>query len=124
MIHTIIISLLIEKLSYLLRPQSFSFQIVSEFMATFVKFSNFCPKGGAFDSLFCPEGRLFVHNNCPGGRVFAPFKSCSGGMVLDEIDTYIICSKVVFAQRLFHIRMVLYGFDRCLLGLFLTCVGH
>ena len=41
MIYTIIISLLIEKPFYLLRPQSFSFQIASEFIDTFLKFSNF-----------------------------------------------------------------------------------
>ena len=33
MIYTLIISLLIEKLFYLLRPQSFSFQIVSNTQA-------------------------------------------------------------------------------------------
>ena len=45
MIYTIIISLHIEKQFYLLRPQSFSFQIVSEFTDTFVKFSNFMSRG-------------------------------------------------------------------------------
>ena len=90
--YTLIISLLIEKPFYLLRPQSFSFQIVSEFIDIFVKFSDFMSWGGAFDSLFCPEGRVFVHNDCPWGRVFAHFKSCpGGGMVLDEVDT---CIKV------------------------------
>ena len=79
MIYTLIISLLIEKPFYLLRPQSFSFQIVSEFIDIFVKFYTLCPGGGAFDSLFCPKGRVFVHNNCLGGRVFASFKSCPGG---------------------------------------------
>ena len=83
MIYILIISLLIKKPFYLLRRQSFSFEIVSEF-------SNFMSRGGAFDSLFCPGGRVFVHNYCPGGRVFAPFESCpGGGMVLDEIDTCI-----------------------------------
>ena len=67
MIYTLIISLLIEKLFYLLRPQSFSFQIVLEFIDIFVKFSNFMSRGWGFDSLFCPEGRAFVHNDCPGG---------------------------------------------------------
>ena len=87
MIYTLIISLLIQKPFYLLSLQSFSFQIVSEFTDTFVKFpvkfSNFMSGGGAFDSLFCPEGRVFVHNDslfCPRGRVFAPFKSCPGGL--------------------------------------------
>ena len=40
MIYTSIISLLIEKLFDLLRPQSFSFQMVSYFIDIFVKFSN------------------------------------------------------------------------------------
>ena len=79
MIYTIIISLLIEKPFYLLRPQSFLFQIMSEFMDTFVKFSDFMSQGGAFDCLFCPEGRVFVHSDCPWGRVSASFKSCPKG---------------------------------------------
>ena len=53
---------------------------MSEFIDTFVKFSNFMSRGGAFDSLYCPERRAFVQNDCPGGRVFAPFKSCPGGL--------------------------------------------
>ena len=40
MINPLIISLFIEKPFYLLRSQSFSFQIVSEFTDIFVKFSN------------------------------------------------------------------------------------
>ena len=31
-----------------------------------------------------------MHNDCPVERNFAPFKSCPGGMVLDEVDTCII----------------------------------
>ena len=80
MIYTLIISLFIEKPFYLLRPQSFSFQIVSEFTDIFMKFLTLCPGGGAFDSLFCPEGRVFVHSDCHGGGGFAPFKSCPGGL--------------------------------------------
>ena len=53
---------------------------MSEFIDTFVKFSNFMSRGGAFDSLYCPEGRVFVQNDCPGGRGFVPFKSCPGGL--------------------------------------------
>ena len=41
MIYTLIISLLIEKPFYLLSPQSFLFQIVSEVINIFMKFSNF-----------------------------------------------------------------------------------
>ena len=87
MIYSFIVSLLIEKLFYLLRPQSFSFQIVSEFIDIFVKFSNFMSQGGAFDSLFCPKERDFVQYDCP-----------RGGVVLDEIDTCI--RKVKFFQSL------------------------
>ena len=82
MIYTLIISLLIEKpFSDLLRPQSFSFRIMSEFVDIFVEFSNFMSRGWGFDSLFCPEGRAFVPNDCPRGRAFSPVKSCPGGMV-------------------------------------------
>ena len=76
---TSIISLLMKPF-YLLSPQNFSFQIVSEFIDMFVKFSNFMSRGWGFDPLFCPEGRVFVHNDCPGGRAFAPFKSCPGDL--------------------------------------------
>ena len=79
MIYTIIISLLIEKPLYLLRPQSLSFQIVSEFIDTFVKFSNFMSQGWGFWFPVLSRGEGFVHNDCPGGRVFAPFKSCPRG---------------------------------------------
>ena len=78
MMYTIIISLLIGKPCYLLRPQSFSFQILSEFIDTFMKFSNFISRGWAFDSSFCPEGRDFVHNGCPGGG-FLLASSCVPG---------------------------------------------
>ena len=92
--YTIIISLFIEKPFYLLRPQSFSFQIVSEFIDTFVKFSNFMSQAWGFHFLFHPKGSVFIHNDCPGETVFASFKSCprgGGGVVFDEIDTCIIC---------------------------------
>ena len=46
MIYTSIISLLIEKPSYLLRSESFSFQRVSELIDIFVKLSNFMSPGG------------------------------------------------------------------------------
>ena len=87
MIYILIISVLIKKPFYLLRRQSFSFEIVSEF-------SNFMSRGGAFDSLFCPGGRVFVHNYCPGGGFLLPSSRVpgvcpGGGMVLDEIDTCI-----------------------------------
>ena len=48
MIYAIIISLLIEKLFYLLRPQSFSFQVVLEIIDTFTKFFNFMSQGWGF----------------------------------------------------------------------------
>ena len=75
---------------------------MAEFIDIFVKVSNFMSRGGAFDFLFCPEGRVFVHNDCPGGRVFAPFKSCLGGMVLDETDTCITFALPVGANVLKH----------------------
>ena len=93
MIYTLIISLLIGKPFYLLRLQSFSFQIVSEFIDIFVKFFNCMSQGWGFDSLFCPGRRVFVHNDCPGGVYLLPSsrvpRACPGGMILGEIDTCI-----------------------------------
>ena len=91
MIYTLIISLLIEKPFYLLSPQSFSFQIVSEFIDIFVKFSKFISRGWGFRLPFLSLGKGFVDNDCPRGRIFAPFKSCPGGMVMDETDICITC---------------------------------
>ena len=76
MIYILIISLLIKKPFYLLRRQSFSFEIVSEF-------SNFMSRGGAFDSLFCPgEGFLYTII-VPGGGFLLPssrvLEVCPGG---------------------------------------------
>ena len=87
MIYTLIISLLIDKPFYLLSLQSFSIQIVSEFIDMFVKFFNFTSRGGAFDSLFSytmigPGGGFLL----PSSRVPGV---CPGGMVMDEIDTCI-----------------------------------
>ena len=90
MIYTITISLLIEKPFYLLRPQSFSFQIVSKvyryFMSQGWGFQTLCfvPRGGfLYTVIFLGEGFLLpsscVPGVCPGGR--------GGG--LDEIDTCI-----------------------------------
>ena len=98
MIYILIISLLIEKPFYLLRPQSFSFQIVSE-----MKCCNFMSWGGAFDSLFGPRGRVFVHNDCPRGRILPPSSRVPGvcprglswGMVGDEIDSRINSQKTL-----------------------------
>ena len=77
MIYTIIISLLIEKPFYLLRPKSFSFEIVSEFIDTIVKFSNFMSQGWGLDSLFSTEGRVFVHSDCLGGEGFCSLQVVS-----------------------------------------------
>ena len=67
MIYTLIISLLIEKPFYLLRPQSFSFQIVSEFIDIFVKFSNFVLGMGHLTPCFVPRGRVLYKMVVPGG---------------------------------------------------------
>ena len=75
MIYTLIISLLIEKPFYLLRPQSFSFQIVSEFIDIFVKFSNFMSRGGLLTLSSVPRGGFLYAMIVPGGG-FSPFKSC------------------------------------------------
>ena len=36
-----------------------------------------------------PRGGFLYRMIVQGGKVFAPFKSCPGGMVMDEIDTCI-----------------------------------
>ena len=90
MIYTLIISLLIEKPYYLLSPQSFSFQTVSEFIDMFVKFSHFMSQGGgAFNSLFCLERRVLYTIIVPGGGFLLLTSRVPGGMVMDEIDACI-----------------------------------
>ena len=89
MIYTVIISLLIEKPFYLLSPQSFSFQIVSEFIDIFVKLSDFM---GLLTPCSVPRG-AFLYTMIVPGEGFAPFKLCPWGLsrgrgvVMDEIDT-------------------------------------
>ena len=65
---------------YLLRPQSFSFQIVSQFIDTFVKFSNCMSQGWGFWLPVLSRGEGILHNDCLKGRVSAPLKSCPGGL--------------------------------------------
>ena len=72
MICTIIISLSIEKPFYLLRPQSFSFQIVSQFIDTFVKFSHFVPELGLLTPCFVPRGGFLYKMTVPGGGFLLP----------------------------------------------------
>ena len=68
MIFTLIISLLTEKLFYLLRQHSFSFQIVSEFIDIRVKFSNFMSGGGGLlTPCFVPRGGVLYTMIVPGG---------------------------------------------------------
>ena len=72
-----LINLFIEKPFHLLRPQYFSFQIESEFIDTFVKFSNFISQGkwlsilsqgeGFFTQLIVRgEGFLLLSSRAPG----------------------------------------------------------
>ena len=65
MIHILIINLLIKKPFYLLRRQSFSFQIVPEV-------SIFMSRRWAFDFFILSWGRVFVHNDCPEGGFLPP----------------------------------------------------
>ena len=80
MIYTLTVSLLIDKPFYLLRQQSFSFQIVSEFIDIFVKSSNFMSRGGAFDFLFFPRGGVLYTVIVLGGGIF-PLRVVSLGFV-------------------------------------------
>ena len=82
MIYTVIVSLLIEKPFYLLSPQSFSFQIVSELIDIFVKLSNFIPYVpgvGLLTPCSVPRG-AFLYTMIAPGRAFAPFKLCTRGL--------------------------------------------
>ena len=97
MINTLIISLLTERPFYLLRPQSFSFQIVSEFMDTFVKSSYFMFRGvGLLTPCLVPMGGILYVMIVPGGWFLPPSSHVpgvcpggGGGMVLDETDSCI-----------------------------------
>ena len=75
MIYPLIISLLIEKPFYLLRPQSFSFQIVSEFYRYICEIFTLYVRGvGLLAPCSVPMGGFLYTIIVPGGRVFAPFK--------------------------------------------------
>ena len=99
-----IISLLTEKPFHLLRPESFSIQIMSN---TFVKFSNFMSQTWSFwaPALF-PGGR-FLYAVIVPGKDFCPFESCPGrgvgGMVLDEIDSCIRVQSIPITVVLFSL---------------------
>ena len=64
----------------MLSPISFSFQIVSEFIDIFVKFSNF---------MSVTRGGFLYKMIVPGGGFLLPSSRVLGGMVMDEIDTCI-----------------------------------
>ena len=59
--------LLTEKPFYLLRSQSFSFEIVSEFINTFVKFSNYVQTVGLLTLCFVPRRGFLYIMIVPGG---------------------------------------------------------
>ena len=73
MIYTLKVSLLIEKPFYLLRPKTFSFQLVSEFIDIFVKFSHVpgvglltpcsVPRGGFLYTVIVPGGGFLLHSS-------------------------------------------------------------
>ena len=76
MIYTLIISILNQKPFYFLRPQSLSFEIVSEFIDTFMKFyvsgvaflsPCFVPRGGFLYTMIVPGESLCPLQVCPGG---------------------------------------------------------
>ena len=67
MIYTLIISLVIEKPFYLLRTQSFSCQILSEFIDKIVKFSNYVPGVGLLTPSFVTRGGVLYKMIVPGG---------------------------------------------------------
>ena len=90
MIYALIISLLIEKPFYLLSPQSFSFQIVSEFIDMFVKFSYryvceilllYVPRVGLLTPFSVPREGVLYTMIVPGGD-FCSLQVVSWGFVL------------------------------------------
>ena len=81
MIYTLIISLLIEKPFYLLSQQSFSFQIVSEFIDIFVKFSNFMSRGWGFWLFVLSRGEGFC----------TQLLSRGGGFLLPSSRVSVVC---------------------------------
>ena len=90
MIYTITISLLIEKPFYLLRPQSFSFQIVSRVYRYIYRY--FMSQGWGFRPRFVPRGGggLLYTMIVPGEGFLLPSSRVPGacpGRGLDEIDT-------------------------------------
>ena len=90
--YTLKISPLIEKPFHLLRPQSFSFQMVLDI---FVKFSNFVPGVGLLTPCSVPRGG-FLYTMIVPGEGFCSFQVVSwGGMVMDEIDTCITRDQAV-----------------------------
>ena len=104
MIYILIISLLIKKPFYLLRRQSFSFEIVSEF-------SNFMSRGWGFWLPVLSRGKGFCTQLLSRGEGFCSLRVVSrgfvpGGMVLDQIDTCIIVHTFVNQILLFfyHIK--------------------
>ena len=78
MIYTLIVKSLIEKLFHLLSPQSFSFQVVSEFIDMFVKFSNFMSGGWGFRLPFLSRGGFLYTMIVPGGGFLLPSTLVSG----------------------------------------------
>ena len=97
MIYTVIDSLLVKKQFYLLSPQSFSFQIVSEFIDIFVKLSNFIPYFpgvGLLTPCSVPRG-VFLYTMIVPGEGFCSLQVLyqgfvPGEVVMDEIDTCIL----------------------------------
>ena len=65
----------------MLSPQSFSFQMVSEFIDIFVKFSNFMSRGGflyTMISFSVPSGGFLYTMIVPGGELLLPSSRVPG----------------------------------------------
>ena len=105
MTYTSIISLPIDKRFYLLISQSISFQIVSESVDIFVKFSNFMSQGWGFLTPYSARRGEFLYTLIvpgfflPSSRVPGVYSGGGGGegMVLDETDTC-IRNKICFFE--------------------------
>ena len=85
MLYTVTISLLIEKLE---TTKLFISNSVRVYRYICEIFWLYVPMVGLFTPCFVPRGG-FLYTMIVPVRVFAPFRSSPGGMLLDEIDTFI-----------------------------------
>ena len=99
--YTVISSLLTEKPFSLLRPQCFSFQIVSEFIGMCEIFELYVPRVGHLTPCSVPKGGFLYTMIVPGGGLLLSLSRVPGRgeEVLDGIDT---CINIVLCHQFIH----------------------